>query len=111
MEMAKKTYAIILFHEKKSTERSDFLRFFVYICQVFDDFCLSLITAPRKVKNLTWQNLGQVFVAQELIKMGKLKCCGVLCYRFVKRHSNEKKRHYKKRQAIGFPPPARQGSV
>jgi hypothetical protein len=29
------------------------------------------------VKNLTWQNPGQLFVAQELIKKVKLKCCGI----------------------------------
>jgi hypothetical protein len=29
------------------------------------------------VKNLTWQNPGQLFVAQELIKIAKLKCCGI----------------------------------
>jgi hypothetical protein len=29
------------------------------------------------VKNLTWQNPGQLFVAQELIKIVKLKCCGI----------------------------------
>ena len=29
------------------------------------------------MKNLTWQNPGQLFVAQELIKIVKLKCCGI----------------------------------
>jgi len=29
------------------------------------------------VKNLTWQNPEQLFVAQELIKKVKLKCCGI----------------------------------
>jgi len=29
------------------------------------------------VKNLTWQNPEQLFVAQELIKIVKLKCCGI----------------------------------
>ena len=28
-------------------------------------------------KNLTWQNPGQYFVAQELKKKVKLKCCGI----------------------------------
>ena len=29
------------------------------------------------MKNLTWQNPEQLFVAQELIKIVKLKCCGI----------------------------------
>ena len=29
------------------------------------------------MKNLTWQNPEQLFVAQELIKKVKLKCCGI----------------------------------
>ncbi|MBQ8009838.1 MAG: hypothetical protein IJ256_10060 [Bacteroidaceae bacterium] len=29
------------------------------------------------MKNLTWQNPGQLFVAQVLIKKVKLKCCGI----------------------------------
>jgi len=29
------------------------------------------------VKNLTWQNPEQLFVAQVLIKKVKLKCCGI----------------------------------
>jgi len=33
------------------------------------------------VKNLTWQNPEQLFVAQELIKIVKLKCCGIKVYR------------------------------
>ncbi len=33
------------------------------------------------MKNLTWQNPGQLFVAQELIKIVKLKCCGIKDFR------------------------------
>ena len=29
------------------------------------------------MKNLTWQNPGQLFVAQELINKVKSKCCGI----------------------------------
>ena len=29
------------------------------------------------MKNLTWQNPEQLFVAQVLIKIVKLKCCGI----------------------------------
>ena len=29
------------------------------------------------MKSLTWQNYGQYFVAQKLIKIVKLKCCGI----------------------------------
>ena len=32
---------------------------------------------PWKVKNLTWPNPEQLFVAQILIKKVKLKCCGI----------------------------------
>ena len=35
------------------------------------------------MKNLTWQNPGQLFVAQELIKIVKLKCCGIKVVRKV----------------------------
>jgi len=35
------------------------------------------------VKNLTWQNPEQLFVAQELIKKFKLKCCGIWVTIFV----------------------------
>ena len=34
------------------------------------------------MKNLTWQNPGQLFVAQELIKIVKLKCCGIKVFIF-----------------------------
>ena len=27
--------------------------------------------------HMTWQNYGQYFVAQKLIKIVKLKCCGI----------------------------------
>jgi len=32
------------------------------------------------VKNLTWQNPEQLFVAQELINKVKSKCCGIKVY-------------------------------
>ena len=32
------------------------------------------------MKNLTWQNPEQLFVAQVLIKKVKLKCCGIKVY-------------------------------
>jgi len=37
------------------------------------------------VKNLTWQNPEQLFVAQELINKVKSKCCGIKVH--VSRHS------------------------
>jgi hypothetical protein len=39
-----------------------------------------LLVVKRSTKvseNLTWQNPGQLFVAQELIKIVKLKYCGI----------------------------------
>jgi hypothetical protein len=33
------------------------------------------------VKNLTWQNPEQLFVAQELINKVKSKCCGIKEYK------------------------------
>ena len=36
------------------------------------------------MKNLTWQNPEQLFVAQELINKVKSKCCGIKAY--VKKH-------------------------
>jgi len=36
------------------------------------------------VKNLTWQNPEQLFVAQKLIKIVKLKCCGIKVIRKIK---------------------------
>ena len=38
------------------------------------------------MKNLTWQNPEQLFVAQELINKVKSKCCGIKVYE----DSNEK---------------------
>ena len=34
------------------------------------------------MKNLTWQNPEQLFVAQELINKVKSKCCGIKVYNF-----------------------------
>ena len=39
----------------------------------------------KLLKNLTWQNPEQLFVAQELINKVKSKCCGIK----VKYHSYE----------------------
>ena len=33
------------------------------------------------MKNLTWQNPEQLFVAQELINKVKSKCCGIKAYK------------------------------
>ena len=33
------------------------------------------------MKNLTWQNPEQLFVAQELINKVKSKCCGIKVYK------------------------------
>ena len=35
------------------------------------------------MKNLTWQNPEQLFVAQELINKVKSKCCGIKAYYFL----------------------------
>jgi DNA-binding response OmpR family regulator len=35
------------------------------------------------VKNLTWQNPEQLFVAQELINKVKSKCCGIKVYKNI----------------------------
>jgi len=39
------------------------------------------------VKNLTWQNPEQLFVAQELINKVKSKCCGIKEYVKVKSYA------------------------
>ena len=42
------------------------------------------------MKNLTWQNPEQLFVAQELINKVKSKCCGIKDYNeLTKDHSLE----------------------
>ena len=38
------------------------------------------------MKNLTWQNPEQLFVAQELINKVKSKCCGIKVYWFLQRN-------------------------
>jgi hypothetical protein len=40
------------------------------------------------VKNLTWQNPEQLFVAQELINKVKSKCCGIKDKLFFNLKSN-----------------------
>ena len=35
------------------------------------------------MKNLTWQNPEQLFVAQELINKVKSKCCGIKEYKYL----------------------------
>ena len=35
------------------------------------------------MKNLTWQNPEQLFVAQELINKVKSKCCGIKVYKVI----------------------------
>lgn len=51
-----------------------------------------LIIDERKIltdeRNLTWQNHGQLFVAQELIKNTKLLCCGIQENKKVRHNSN-----------------------
>ena len=64
-------------HINYSSKMSDFLRFYLYFCHVIDDFLLVLKRSTKVSKNLTWQNHGQLFFAQELIKKVKLKCCGI----------------------------------
>ena len=41
------------------------------------------------MKNLTWQNPEQLFVAQELINKVKSKCCGIKGHDQVKDNTNE----------------------
>ena len=42
------------------------------------------------MKNLTWQNPEQLFVAQELINKVKSKCCGIKVYlKYCKKTSRE----------------------
>ena len=40
------------------------------------------------MKNLTWQNPEQLFVAQELINKVKSKCCGIKDIKFKYAESN-----------------------
>ena len=40
------------------------------------------------MKNLTWQNPEQLFVAQELINKVKSKCCGIKVYYYCPRFYN-----------------------
>ena len=49
------------------------------------------------MKNLTWQNPEQLFVAQELINKVKSKCCG------IKVHIKEIEQYRKNEKAIGIP--------
>ena len=35
------------------------------------------------MKNLTWQNPEQLFVAQELINKVKSKCCGIKVFDYI----------------------------
>jgi hypothetical protein len=46
------------------------------------------------VKNLTWQNPEQLFVAQELIKIVKLKCCGIWAHEIYTFSHNEEALHF-----------------
>ena len=39
------------------------------------------------MKNLTWQNPEQLFVAQELINKVKSKCCGIKVFLYWKDHN------------------------
>ena len=62
--------------KKYSSKRSDFLRFYLYICHAIEVFaCFEMQT--KVSENLIWQNSGQYFVAQELKKKVILKCCGI----------------------------------
>ena len=55
------------------------------------------------MKNLTWQNPEQLFVAQELINKVKSKCCGIKDYHYydypaihmVRRHDGVRDKQYK----------------
>jgi hypothetical protein len=42
------------------------------------------------VKNLTWQNPEQLFVAQELINKVKSKCCGIKVNKIDNTKNSEK---------------------
>ena len=57
------------------------------------------------MKNLTWQNPEQLFVAQELINKVKSKCCGI--------KENEKKLAFNLylRQIIGFDKTLQDGNI
>ena len=44
------------------------------------------------MKNLTWQNPEQLFVAQELINKVKSKCCGIKVHEFIKEYFNSRKK-------------------
>ena len=41
------------------------------------------------MKNLTWQNPEQLFVAQELINKVKSKCCGIKDYKSIPQMSDD----------------------
>ena len=56
----------LLSYVKYSSKRSGFLGFYLYLCHVIDDYCLSCIAVLRQVKNLTWQNPVQLFAAQDI---------------------------------------------
>ena len=67
--------------------KSDFLRFYSYLCNVIDDFLLDLKCSTKESEKSdmtkSWSawlcRLPQqeLFVAQELIKIVKQKCCGI----------------------------------
>ena len=60
-----------------SSKMSNFLRFYLYFCHVIDDFLLVLKRSTKVSEKSDMANPGQLFVAHELIKKVKLKCCGI----------------------------------
>jgi hypothetical protein len=53
----------LLSHMKFFSKRSDFLRFYLYLCHAIEDFACLDFAALRQVENMIWQNSEQLFVA------------------------------------------------
>ena len=54
------------------------------------------------MKNLTWQNPEQLFVAQELINKVKSKCCGIKDNVILRAEKGETYNSIKNRYSLGF---------
>ncbi|MDY4862384.1 MAG: hypothetical protein SO162_07560 [Candidatus Onthomorpha sp.] len=54
------------------------------------------------MKNLTWQNPEQLFVAQVLINKVKSKCCGIKVFEKIGVFLVRKRRFFRAYQKVGF---------
>ena len=84
--------SIKLLHYRKYSSKG--VSFSVFICTFamsFWRFCYTCFAALRLVKNLTWQNSEQLFVAQVLIKMLTHRAAEIRIKRNVFQQNRKKK--------------------